>query len=154
MVESTRDVITQAGGRIVPEDNLHVTLAFLGNVPTDRMGDVLRAGNAIAAEAFTFVLDRIECWRRSEVLVLSGIVPTLLQSLVDQLRISLLQQEFKLIDEIYRPHVTLLRRLPAHSRPGHEIDPLEWRVVDFVLVESVTAQEGSRYSIVQRWPLA
>ena len=155
IVENTRDVVAQAGGRIIPADNLHVTLEFLGSVAAERIGNVLRAGDAIAAETFTFTLDRIECWRRSEVLVLSaGVVPTLLQSLVDQLRISLLQQEFNLTDELHRPHVTLLRRLPAHYRRVDEIDPLEWRVVDFVLVDSVTAQEGSRYSIVQRWPLA
>ena len=154
MVESTRDVVARAGGRIIPADNLHVTLAFLGSVAAERIGNVLRAGDAIAAEAFTFTLDQIECWRRSEVLALSSsVVPTSLQSLVDQLRISLLQQEFKLTDEVYRPHVTLVRRLAAHYRRV-EIDPVEWRVVDFVLVDSVTAQEGSRYSIVQRWPLA
>jgi hypothetical protein len=40
------------------------------------------------------MLDRIEPWRRSQVLVLSsGIVPTALGSLVEQLRISLLQQK-------------------------------------------------------------
>jgi 2'-5' RNA ligase len=155
MVEATRHAVAQAGGRIIPADNLHVTLAFLGNVAADRLSDALHAADAVAAEPFTLTLDRIEPWRRSQVLVLSAaVVPSALGSLVEQLRINLLQQKFKLTDELYRPHVTLLRRLPAHYRRVEDIDPLEWQVADFVLVDSVTTQEGSRYSIRHRWPLA
>jgi 2'-5' RNA ligase len=32
--------------------------------------------------------------------------------------------------------------------------PVEWAVDDFALVESVTAPEGARYSVLERWPLA
>lgn len=155
MVEVTRAAVAQAGGRIIPADNFHVTLAFLGSVAVDRLSSAMRAADAVAAEPFTLMLDRIEPWRRSQVLVLScGVVPTALGSLVEQLRISLLQQKFKLTDELYQPHVTLLRRLPAHYRRVDDIDALEWPVADFVLVDSVTTQEGSRYSILHRWPLA
>jgi 2'-5' RNA ligase len=35
-----------------------------------------------------------------------------------------------------------------------DMHAIEWPVNEFALVESVTAPEGARYTILQRWSLA
>ncbi len=49
-------------------------------------------------------------------------------------------------------HVTLARGV-SFSPPSLPIAPLRWPVREFVLVDSVPAASGSRYSILGRWPL-
>jgi 2'-5' RNA ligase len=46
-----------AGGRVVPRDNLHVTLAFLGSTPADHVPDVLGALRDAAALAGPVAFD-------------------------------------------------------------------------------------------------
>jgi 2'-5' RNA ligase len=52
----------------------------------------------------------------------------------------------------FRPHVTLARDVPR-MRSIETIRPIEWRVDDFVLVESNMTKTGSEYSVLERWPL-
>jgi 2'-5' RNA ligase len=52
----------------------------------------------------------------------------------------------------YRPHVTVARKVVKPHALG-AIHPVEWRVEDFALVESVTAPEGAQYTPLQHWPL-
>jgi 2'-5' RNA ligase len=54
-------------------------------------------------------------------------------------------------DRPYFPHVTLLRDAERHGLP--ELGGFEWRVRDFVLVESRLQSTGSTYQVIGRWPL-
>ncbi len=49
----------------VPASNMHVTLAFLGDVPRDEVPALLRIGARVAAREARgdLVLDRVNCWR-------------------------------------------------------------------------------------------
>lgn len=47
------------GGRIVPPENLHVTLAFLGSTPTDRIDDIVAELRQAAAGAERPVLTAV-----------------------------------------------------------------------------------------------
>jgi 2'-5' RNA ligase len=51
-----------------------------------------------------------------------------------------------------RAHVTLARGVSS-SQPSLPVAPLRWPVQEFVLLDSVPAAGGSRYSILGRWPL-
>ncbi|MDE2447406.1 MAG: hypothetical protein KGO22_00440, partial [Gammaproteobacteria bacterium] len=48
MAEAARKAVGASGGRPVPAANLHITLAFLGSVPTRRLAELAEAGRAAA----------------------------------------------------------------------------------------------------------
>jgi RNA 2',3'-cyclic 3'-phosphodiesterase len=153
----TRALTEPVGGRALPAANFHITIAFLGEVPDLRLAAALQAGAATHGPAFELILDRVEAFRRSGVLSLVPTQsPSALTEFVDQLRFNLLDREFRLRHEVFRPHVTLVRDvrrpLPAAAVASLPI-PLIWRVDEFALVESQLGREGSRYSVLVRWPL-
>ena len=67
----TRDVLAATagvlrrtcGGRAPPAHNLHLTLAFLGNVPAARLPELEDLAAAVHTEPFVLELDRIGWWQ-------------------------------------------------------------------------------------------
>lgn len=144
--------IEAAGGRAVPPENLHVTLAFLGGVPERRCADAIAAARAVTAERGAQDFDRVRTWGRGGPLVLEATrVAPPLADLQEQLRNSLLAAEFALDRRDFRPHITLARA------PGRRVAPapanVPWSYRDFVLVESRTGPAGSQYAIAATFPL-
>jgi len=149
----TRAVTAPVGGRTLPAANFHITIAFLGEVPETRLNAALQAGAATHGNAFELILDRVESFRRSGVLSLvPSQPPSALTDLVDQLRFNLLDGQFRLEHREFRAHVTLVRDL---RRPvtAASVAELPWPVEEFVLAESQLGRDGSRYSVLARWPL-
>jgi RNA 2',3'-cyclic 3'-phosphodiesterase len=141
-------------GRAVPVRNLHVTLAFLGDVPDARLPSVKACAAAVGAtHRFDLQFDRIEIWGRAHVLCLTTqCVPEPLLKLFERLRFNLLNEQFEVRHEEYRPHVTLAR--DVRRRTSEEpIEPIRWRVQDFVLVQSQRGAAGSEYAVLERWLL-
>lgn len=150
----TRDFVALAGGRAIPAANFHVTLVFLGEVADSRVDAARAAADNISSARFSLTLNMIESWTESDVLVFSGeCPPPALGALVDRLRINLSQREFRLQRQTFKPHVTLIRKLPRRL-PKQPAVPLRWQVEDFALVESVQSPSGSQYTVIGRWPLA
>lgn len=65
---------------------------------------------------------------------------------------SLVQRGFTPDLKPWRVHMTLARKVVNPRRHG-AIEPVEWNVEGFVLVESETLPEGPRYRVLERWPL-
>jgi RNA 2',3'-cyclic 3'-phosphodiesterase len=140
-------------GRAIPARNLHVTLVFIGAVAQSRVTEVLQAAAVTAGVRFSLQLDRLEYWRRSDLICLTaGHAPAALLSLVDELRGNLLARGFQLREQAFRPHVTLVRDV-ARGPDAGDFAPLQWPVAELVLVESKVGQRGSDYAVVARWPL-
>ena len=137
-------------GRRIEPANLHLTLAFLGNISADHVALVRRAAAQLAFEPFSLILDRLGWWRRAGILWLGPLAwPPFLDALVadlwDELEACGLQQE----PRRFKPHVTLVRRC-RKARPG-PIAPIIWSVTEFVLVESVSVPAGVSYRVLDRW---
>ncbi|HEY5810111.1 MAG TPA: RNA 2',3'-cyclic phosphodiesterase [Povalibacter sp.] len=148
--QQTLEAVQQAACRPVAVRNLHVTLLFLGSIAHDRIAEVVAAAEAVRGAQFELQFDHLEVWPRAKVLVLTAsVTPPQLASLVEGLRISLLQRQVVLQPEEYRPHLTLARNV-SRREPAPSL-PVSWRVTDFVLVESTT---GPNYQVIARWPLA
>lgn len=150
------------GGRLMREDTLHLTLAFLGEVDSAALPALHTVGAAISAPAFGLPLDRLGCWRHNRIAWLAPAAPpdTLLQ-LVDTLVCGLRKAGFGGEDRRFSPHMTLLRKTDpaACDQVGTQLAALAepplppWRVRDFVLVESRRDQHGARYAVLGRWRL-
>jgi 2'-5' RNA ligase len=151
-----RPRIEAVDGRAIAARNLHVTLAFLGEVADARLPSVKACAAAVGTthrHSFDLQFDRIEIWGRPRVLCLTTQrVPEPLLKLFERLRFNLLREQFEVRQEEYRPHVTLAR--DVRRRTSEEpIAPIGWRVQDFVLVQSQRGAAGSEYAVLERWPL-
>lgn len=146
-------------GRPIAARNLHVTAVFLGAVPQERVDRVLEVAGS--AQKLTFDgkfllhLDRVEFWRRSNLVALTAQrTPPELLTIVDGLRAGLRERGFELREqETFRPHVTLVRDV-ARGPAAAAVAPVQWPVESFALVESQVGQRGSEYTVLDEWPLA
>ena len=148
-------LVTPGTGRTQRSDQLHLTLEFLGDVPERRLVSVLDAGEAVAGSAtpFEIVLDRLEHWRRPQVLCLTAsVVPEPLVALVRSLRAALAVRGFEPEERSFKPHLTLARKV--RTPPSAEsTESLRWVAHEYSLVESVTSREGSRYERLSTWSM-
>lgn len=156
------------GGRRMRRDSLHMTLAFIGDVPPERVETLRQAAAGVTNPAFTLQFDRLACWRHNRIAWIGCSEPPLhLMTLVGQLAERLADAGFPLEARAFAAHVTLLRN--AHCLPLAQAEPIDWPVGEFVLAESnlmhrkvaspggklpAEASEGAHYRIIGRWPLA
>lgn len=140
------------GGGVLRAEHVHVTLDILDDVAAfDRelTRRLLEVGEAVAAEPFRIVLDRVAGSARSIALRPSHQLPAL-----DALRgeIARHRSATGITDrEGYRfsPHLTLGYR---KGQPfGEAIAPVEWDVRDFVLIHSHVGR--TRHDLLGRWTL-
>lgn len=147
------DLQRRCGGRALHGANLHMTLAFLGNVDgagTERLRSIAAA---IGECGFELELDRLQWLRRRGIVWAEcSLTPEPLQRLAGVLQERLRAAAFVLEVRPFAAHVTLLRnaRCEADLPPPRAI---RWRADAFVLVESRLERSGASYQIVGRWPL-
>ena len=149
------DVAAQRGGRAPREGNLHVTVAFLGNVTAQRI-DALETIGATCARAFAsfaLTLDALGGTSQGIAWLAPRMVPPQLAALHAALVASLASEGFAIERRRFRPHATLARNCTKPA-PRQAVIPIAWHVERLALVASTPAQGGSRYSNVATWPLA
>jgi 2'-5' RNA ligase len=153
IVAATAGAVEAAGGRVVPRENLHVTLAFLGGVPAPRYADAVAAARCVRANAAEQVFDRIATWGRGGPLVLEAthVVPAL-RALHEALANALVAADFALDRRSFRPHITLARAPARRSAPL--ASNVAWAYRAFALVESRTGPGGSQYTVTESFALA
>lgn len=146
-------------GRAIAARNLHVTVAFLGAVPEERLEHVVKIARSTQKLTldgkFMLHLDRLEFWRRSSLVALTATqVPPEFLKIVDGLRAGLRERGFQLQEhDTFRPHVTLVRDV-SRGPAAAAVTPVQWPVESFALVESQVGQRGSQYSVLDEWSLA
>lgn len=152
--ETLAPYLAPLGGRRLPARNLHLTLAFLGEVRGDRMNELLRLGNDLDTPAVALRFDRIEYWKKPGLACLRpDETPPALTRLAGQLATGLQLAGFAVEARAFKPHVTLLRNVavPAASLPVWPV--LEWQAPALALVRSRVDVDGSDYAVLHRWPL-
>ncbi len=151
---STLAIRRASGGRLIPPRNYHVTLLFLGDVATESVGAVQEASARLAGSpAFELRFDCIEAWGRKLLCLTSSTPPAAATDLAARLRSGLSSYIQRPEEREFRPHITLARDL-ARGRRSEKIEVLCQKAMDFALVESVRDASGSRYSLLERWPLS
>lgn len=142
------------GGRRVPAENLHLTLAFLGELPGSRINALLELAEDLPRDRITLRFDRIESWKKPAVACLRPTeTPAGLVRLTGQLATGLQMAGFPVEARHFKPHVTLSRDIivAADTLPVWPV--LEWQVPLLALVRSELTAEGPVYHVVGEWPL-
>lgn len=131
--------------------NLHLTLAFLGQLPEKRRDVAMAVAESISAAGFDLRLDRLGYWKHNRILWAGGDSAPLV-ALAADLAGRLRAADFLLETRPFAAHLTLLRdaRCPAVPTLAEAV---AWPVRDFVLAESAASPQGVVYRPVGRWPL-
>lgn len=146
-------VVGRSGGRLMREDSLHLTLAFLGDVPEKRVGALQELADGLSLPRVPVRLDRIGFWQHNHILWAGSNEPApALTALADQLQATLREAGFLEETRAFMPHVTLLRKL-LHPGKLPTMPVQEWEAEEFALVRSWRSDRGSAYETVARWPL-
>jgi 2'-5' RNA ligase len=144
-------------GRPVPIENHHLTLAFLGSVPEEQVAKVRAIGGKVArampaGSRIDVELDRLEHWRKPELVVAEAESPPAAEALARVLKEALTSAGFAPDLKPFRAHVTLARKV-SRASPGLRMDSVCWSFAALALIESRTHPSGSLYSVVESWPL-
>lgn len=134
-------------------EDMHVTLAFLGDVDAEHRACVEAVADRIETPAFDFVIDQVGFWRRPRILWCGPTqTPDPLQTLVRGLWNGLEDCGFEPERRAYFAHVTLARKArPVRFRTVEQA--LRWPVRDFVLVASRPGGTPPHYQVLRRWAL-
>jgi 2'-5' RNA ligase len=141
------------GGRAIPAGNIHLTLAFLGDVARGELPRLEALAAGVTAPRFELVVDRVEYWRHNRI-VWAGVArcPDAILVLVERLTAGLAAQDHRVERRPYVPHITLLRE--ARRAPADAAVPaISWPVARYALVESVARERGRAYVPLREWPL-
>ena len=140
-------------GRLVAADNLHLTLAFLGEVSAEKQRALSALAGRLQQPGFTLTLDDAGQWLRSRVVWLGTRQPPrgLLQ-LASMLRAQAARSGCYQSPQPFHPHITLWR----DARQAVPIPPPGFRwtfpVNEFVLYESSFSRGRTRYTALERYP--
>ena len=132
-------------GRAIDRRNWHVTLAWVGDFPENRIRELQEAASEVEVEPFRLRFDRVEFWPRPKVASLvASTVPPELQRLVDAHNALLADFDIAVEDRTYRPHITVVRRArPFETQRLAQAAVIEW--TGFELVESISQPGGATY---------
>jgi RNA 2',3'-cyclic 3'-phosphodiesterase len=148
-----------SGGRAVPEENLHLTLAFLGQVPAARTSELaalahrVGANGALAGTPLVLQFASLAYWHVPQILVAlsaAGAAPA--AALAAALQREASAAGFLPDLKPFRAHVTVARKV-ARAAASTPLPSVSWKCAEFALVESRTVATGSIYSVLESYLL-
>ncbi len=149
-----RNVARRSRGRAVSSEHLHLTLAFLGDVPASALPALHQVGASMPQAGAVLVFDTLGAWRASGVAwVAPLVVPPPILALHAGLAEALTAAGFALDARAFRPHVTLARRC-VQVQPRARCEPVRWPADRLCLIGSALGPDGPIYRELGAWPLA
>ena len=174
LVHATRKAVRSSGGRPVPEESLHVTLAFLGSVPERRVAELQAIARRIAeapeAAPLRVSFDRLVHWAKPRILCALDALPSAgteaagaprvgalagapALALAESLKGETTARGFSPDLKPFHAHVTVARKV-AHAPAAQPLPPVRWTFDGFALIESRTEPTGPVYSVIESYLLA
>lgn len=140
----------QTGGKVTATENIHLTLAFLGEADPEA---AIGAATRVKGRRHQLPIETAKYVRRNEMVwVAPAAMPEPLADMVASLQAELRAASFMLEERPFAAHVTLIRkaRMPK-TLPA--LPAVAWPVAEFLLVRSRTSSKGSTYEPIGRFPL-
>jgi 2'-5' RNA ligase len=140
---------TNLHGRMTHYDNLHITLAFLGQQPTSLLPALKDLLGHLPKSAMTLRLDRVGYFTRNRIAwVGMHEVPDALFELQGKLTQALLKEDIAFDSHSnFKPHVTLAR--DASMPPDLVFTPITWQANQVALVQSKAQPDGVSYRVLE-----
>ncbi len=139
--------------RRIPPEEYHVTVAFVGEVPVERIDALIAIGARSARGPCTLRFDACEHWPKPEVVVAAARqIPENLERLWGELHERLGEIGCALDPKRLRPHVALARGVadaPALPPPP----ACAWNATELCLMRSARGRTTPAYTVLARWPL-
>jgi 2'-5' RNA ligase len=158
-IASWRDRQFSQPGRPVPPANLHVTLAFIGEVQPRSLealcSDVDQWCEKAMPGGGSFQLDQTGYWHRPGIYWLGpSHWPDSLQDLAEGLRTIAVRSGGKRERKRFQPHVTLFRGCEIAPPAPSALPRLPFEYSDFCLYESIQGRRGVTYQALAHWALS
>ncbi len=137
--------------RPVPRRNWHMTLHFIGNTSLVERNCLHRQASEYRADGFDLCIDVWGYFMKPKVFWLGCQHPP--QPLFDLqagLGKKISRCQYRPESRPYAPHVTVARKVRIPPEPIM-LQPIEWWVDRFVLVESVSVASGVRYDVIEEY---
>jgi 2'-5' RNA ligase len=132
-----------AHARPIPAERLHITLHFIGPVPSPRV-DELKAALAVPFQPFELVLPTAELWRGGLAVLCADAIAPPLASLHARLGARLAALGLPVEQRPLRVHITLARDAQG-AQPPQEPADVRWRAdAGYALVQSLPGGQGYR----------
>ena len=132
-------------GRVMRPDNLHLTLAFIGDLPDEAGTRVAAACAALPPPACEWNLDTLGYFARPRVLWAGGPLTVELGAIADGARAVLDRLGVGYDRKPFVPHVTLLRDVRRFRGPQQIDPPIPWPIRRIGLYRSGRDDKGARY---------
>ena len=152
-----------SGARWQSEDQLHLTLRFIGEVDRHLADDIHAALGAVRHAPFVIALNGIGAFeRRGQAdTVWAGVTPhEPVKALHNKVDTALTRVGVAPDQRAFLPHITLARLKRSSGPVGNLLEQSggltspPFTVADFALFESTLTPEGAVYSIIERYRLA
>jgi 2'-5' RNA ligase len=159
--DNTRQAINQVSqpitqgikGKIMPSENWHITLAFLGHIDMPTKQCMQQAAATVQGYRFSLSLDQLGYWPKPRIFWIgANQTPDALRDLVNNLSTDLQDCGYCPETRPFQVHLTLMRKA-TRIKTLPPITPVAWSVEDFCLVRSTTEPSGARYQVIARWAL-
>jgi 2'-5' RNA ligase len=145
--------LAELGAPLVPAENLHVTLIYLGMTSPEQEKILIEEAAKIHFREFSTTFDKLSYWDKPDVLCLTAsAMPDQLLALVSHLSTLAEKLAFALDERPYQAHATLSRKAKQAFELG--FNPINWQADSFCLFESYSSEAGVKYRILETWPAA
>ncbi|MFZ4690298.1 MAG: RNA 2',3'-cyclic phosphodiesterase [Polymorphobacter sp.] len=150
-----------AGARWQKDEQLHLTLRFIGEVDRHRAADIAATLGGVNIQSFDLTLDGIGTFdRRGRIDALwAGVTPkTEVAGLARRVDAALARIGLPPETRAFQPHITIARfgKLtgPIDDFPAAPVPALSFTVSGFALWKSQLGHDGADYQIVERYRAA
>jgi len=151
-----------SGARWQTDDQLHLTIRFIGEVDRHRAGDVHAALGGVRHPRFAVALNGIGAFDRRGLpdAVWAGVAPhELLKALHKKIDQAIARVGIEPEQRAYLPHITLARLKRGSGPVGNLLEQsgglssAPFPIDHFALFESALTPEGAVYSVIERYAL-
>ena len=140
-------------GQSFRAENLHLTLAFAGNVSADQLDCYIEAAHKLKSASFDLELNIFGYFKQARVFWLGpGTIPAALSRLQSDLAEALTHCGYQAENHVFTPHITLMRKTQLTNTSSCDSSIL-WKVNQFVLLESIQTSEGVTYQPLKTFDL-